>query len=73
MTKQCIITRLTKERRGYLIEKTNFFIEREIATARPAKGCAGKGTTLLIKRLLEFKTDIADTNNNASLDDDFNF
>ena len=35
MTKQCIITRLTKERRGYLIEKTNFFIEREISTARP--------------------------------------
>ncbi len=73
MTKQCVITRLTKERRGYLIEKTNFFIEREIATARPAKGRVGKGSILLIKRLLEFKIDIADTNNNASLDDDFNF
>jgi len=43
MTKQCVITRLTKERRGYLIEKTNFFIEREIATAHSANGRAGKG------------------------------
>jgi len=50
MTKQCIITRLTKERRGYLIEKTNFFIEREIATARPDNGRAGKGTILLVKK-----------------------
>ena len=58
---------------GYLIKKTNFFIEREIATAHSAKGCAVKGTILLIKILLKFKIDIADTNNNASLDDDFNF
>ena len=54
-----------------LKKQTSLYREREIATARPAKGCAGKGTILLIKILLKFKIDIADTNNNASLDDDF--